>query len=274
MTRRSRSEGDLIRQLSAELQRTEDPLTFAQLAELLLKQGRVLEARSVCVQCIARYPAYTTARVVLAQVCEAQGDLERQEAELRAVIAVEPHNRVCRVALGRLLVKRGAAAEAREHLEHALFLAPGDATARGLLAQACGQEVVPMAAPLASRPRQEQAVAPIQRALDLLIETEGVEGAVWVDDTGLAIGSRGEMEAVETGLSARANETWQLAKRCMVKLDLGALQHATVLSERATFILAPAKPGLLVVATKPRARLGLVNMQIEAARNLLARLQR
>ena len=81
------------------------------------------------------------------------------------------------------------------------------------------------------------------------------------------------MESVEAGLSARANETWQLAKRCMVKLELGALQHATVLSERATFILAPAKPGLLVVATKPRARLGLVNMQIEAARNLLARLQ-
>ncbi len=273
MSRRSRSEGDMIRQLSAELQRTEDPFTFARLAELLLNQGRLLEARSVCEQCIARYPDYTTARVVFAQVCEAQGDVERQEAELRAVIAAEPHNRVCRVALGRLLVQRGAVAEAREHLEHALFLAPGDATARNLLAQACGQEPVPFAAPqVAPAEPRERPVAPLQRALDLLIETEAVEGAIWVDGSGLAIGSRGQVEAIEDQLSANAHETWQLAKTYVVRMDLGALQHATLLGERATFIVAPAKPGLLVVATQPKARLGLINMQIEAARNLLARL--
>lgn len=262
----------MIRQLSAELQRSEDPFTFARLAELLLNQGRLLEARSVCEQCIARYPDYTTARVVFAQICEAQGDVEGQEAELRAVIGAEPHNRVCRVSLGRLLLQRGAIAEAREHLEHALFLAPGDATARSLMAQASGQEGTPFPPPKAQPPEpQERPSAPIQQALDLLIETEGVQGAVWVDGRGLAIGSRGQVQAFEEQLSANAHETWQLAKTYMVRMDLGALQHATLLGTRATFILAPAKPGLLVVATEPKARLGLVNMQIESARNLLAR---
>ena len=133
------SAAEEIRTLSARLRQAEDPFTFARLAELLHNQGRLVEARSLCEQALARYPDYVRVRLTMAQVAESEGDLERAEAELRMVLRGEPHNRVCRVGLGRLLLARGALAEAAQHLEHALFLSPGDAAARELLARTRAQ---------------------------------------------------------------------------------------------------------------------------------------
>jgi predicted regulator of Ras-like GTPase activity (Roadblock/LC7/MglB family) len=53
-------------------------------------------------------------------------------------------------------------------------------------------------------------------------------------------------------------------------MEQGTLRQATIHGSRAVFVLAPTGPGLLAVATAPSARLGLVNLQIETARNMLA----
>jgi len=225
----------------------------------------------MCEQCIARYPTYATVRIALAQVCEAEGDLDHAEAELRVVVGAEPHNRTSRVALGRLLLQRGAIAEARLHLEHAVFLSPGDATARALLARACGQETPAAQAqsPGTETPRLGSADA-VEQVLAHLGATEGVQAVVLVDHSGLLIGSRGSVGAPDDVVSALANETWQLARSYMVRMDQGTLRQATIQGSRAVFILAPTGPGLLAVAAAPSARLGLVNLQIETARNMLA----
>ncbi len=271
MPRRPRSDADLIRELTVELRRTEDPLTFARLADLLREQGRLVEARSMCDQCIARYPSYMTVRMALARVCEAQGDLDRAERELRVVVGAEPHNRTSRVALGQLLLQRGAAAEARQHLEHALFLAPGDAAVRALLARAVGQQAAGVGTYGArtETPRLASAEA-VDDALAHLDRTEGVQAAVLVDAGGLLIGSCGRLDAPDDVVSALANETWQLAGKYVVRMKLGTLRQATILGPRHVFILAPTGPGLLAVATTPSAKLGLVNLQIETAKDTLA----
>jgi len=192
MRRASPSPAEEVRDLSVRLRHAEDPFTFARLAELLHQQGRLVEARSLCEQALARYPGYVRAHAVMAQVAESEGDLERAEAELRMVLRGEPQNRVCRVALGRLLVDRGALAEAKQHLEYALFLSPGDTVARGLLAQAS----VPPAAPrggsmtVAARPAAS-AGSPLEQALGLVAEAEGVVGVLLVDQSGLLIDSSG-----------------------------------------------------------------------------------
>jgi len=260
-----------MRELTAELRRSEDPLTFARLADLLREQGRLVEARSMCEQCIARYPTYAPVRLALARVCEVEGDLNRAEAELRVATGIEPHNRTSRAALGRLLLQRGATAEARQHLEHALFLAPGDAAARALLAQASRQDTLaPQAQPPGTETPRLGCVDAVEQVLAHLGTTDGVQAVVLVDHSGLLIGSRGSVGAPDDVISALANETWQLARTYMVRMEQGTLRQATIHGSRAVFVLAPTGPGLLAVATAPSARLGLVNLQIETARNMLA----
>ena len=256
-----------IRELSVRLRQAEDPFTAARLAELLCNQGRLVEARSLCDQAIARYPDYARVRTVRAQVAMSEGDLERAEAELRMVLRSEPHNRVSRVALGRLLLDRGATAEARQHLEHALFLSPGDAAVRELLARTYRRDTaeVPADGPT---PVLSPGAA-LEQALDLVAQTPGVMAVLLVDRSGLLIESRGAPGAGTDAVSAMAHETWNLAKGHMVRMRLGTLHLASVFGRERAFVLAPCNPGLLAVAAEPSAKLGLINRRVETARNLL-----
>jgi len=69
-----------------------------------------------------------------------------------------------------------------------------------------------------------------------------------------------------------AHQTWNLARNYMVRMGLGMPRLATISGSQRTFVLAPCNPGLLAVATQPSARLGLISMKAEAARNLLVNL--
>jgi tetratricopeptide (TPR) repeat protein len=263
------SQAEEVRELSARLRQAEDPFTFARLAELLHNQGRLLEARSLCEQAVARYPEYARIRGVMAQIAESEGDLERAEAELRMVLRSEPHNRVARVALGRLLLQRGAVAEAKEHLEYALFLSPGDAAARGLLVRAHAPEAAQSGAGKAAAMRPAPVGSPLEQALDLVAQSQGVMAVLLVDRSGLLIDLRGAASADMDAASAVAHETWNLASSYMVRMRLGMLRLASIFTPERTFVLAPCNPGLLAVAAEPSAKLGLINRRVEAARNLL-----
>lgn len=269
---RAPSPAEEIRQLSLKLRESEDPFTFARLAELLFGQGRLVEARSLCEQAIARYPTYVRARAVMAQIAEREGNLERAETELRMVLHGEPQNLVCRIALARLLLDRGAPAEAKQHLEYALFLSPGDAAARALLAQTRGPGV--------ESPREVSGLAQLHgvqatpasamdHALDLVANTAGVISVLLIDDSGLLIDSRGQDSCDPDVASAVVYETWNVAKSHMVRMRLGTLTLASIHAFERLFAFAPCSPGLLAVAAEPHARLGLINRRLEAARNLL-----
>ncbi|MBM3474040.1 MAG: tetratricopeptide repeat protein, partial [Armatimonadetes bacterium] len=253
------------------LRQAEDPFTFARLAELLHSQGRLVEARSLCEQALARYPDYVRVRLTMAQIAEGEGDLERAEAELRMVLRAEPHNRVCRVGLGRLLLSRGALAEAMQHLEHALFLSPGDAGARDLLARARAQAVSVPAKPAraGAAPAAAEAGSPLEQALDLVAETHGVTGVLLVDRSGLLIDQRGAAGIDADVASATLHETWNAAQNYVVRMRLGMLRVSSIFASERVLVLAPCNPGLLAVAAEPSAKLGLINRRVETARNLL-----
>jgi predicted regulator of Ras-like GTPase activity (Roadblock/LC7/MglB family) len=209
----------------------------------------------------------------MARVAEAEGDLGRAEAELRMVLRSEPQNRVCRVTLARILIERGGLAEARQHLEHALFLSPGDSVARELLAQTNAAPALPRTAesvpvegaPTASGPPSSL----LEQALDLLAGTEGVLAVVLVDRSGLLVDSRCTENEDAEAASAMAHETWTLARNYMVRMRLGMLRLVTLHAGGRMFVLAPCNVGLLVVAAEPAARAGLLHMRAEASRNLL-----
>ena len=260
-----------IRDLSARLRQAEDPFTFARLAELLHSQGRLLEARSLCEQAIARYPDYVRVRLTMAQIAGSEGDLERAEAELRMVLRGEPHNRVCRVGLGRLLLNRGAVAEATQHLEHALFLSPADAAARELLARGRAQAASPPPKPIRAdaAPAAVEAVSPLERALDLVADTHGVTAVLLVDRSGLLIDLRGAAGIDGDVASATAHETWTVARNYVVRMRLGMLRASNIFASERILVLAPCNPGLLAVAAEPSAKLGLINRRVDTARNLL-----
>jgi len=262
------SAAEEIRNLSARLRQAEDPFTFARLAELLHSQGRLVEARSLCEQALARYPDYIRVRLTMAQIAESEGDTDRAEAELRMVLRSEPHNRVCRVGLGRLLLNRGALAEAAEHLEHALFLSPGDTAARELLARVRGLATSPAASPATGAPASE-ASSPLEQALDLVAETHGVTGVVLVDRSGLLIDLRGAANLDADAASAMVHETWNAARNYVVRMRLGMLRVSSIFASERILVLAPCNPGLLAVAAEPTAKLGLISRRVETARNLL-----
>src|SRR5436309_12908502 len=65
-----------IRRPEGRLARDPTSLAFAQLADLYRKAGRTREAVAVCRNGLARYPQYTTARLILAKALAAEGQLE------------------------------------------------------------------------------------------------------------------------------------------------------------------------------------------------------
>src|SRR5947208_16625742 len=84
-----------IRRHEERLTRDPASLAFAQLADLYRKAGRTREAVAVCRNGLARYPQYTTARLILAKALEAEGQLEPALAEIGAIIAARQKDAQC-----------------------------------------------------------------------------------------------------------------------------------------------------------------------------------
>ena len=122
-----------IRRQEERVQRDPASLAFAQLADLYRKAGRTGEAIALCREGLARFPHYTTARLILAKTYQAEGDFERALAELSAILEVSP----CDVQSLRLAAeihrRCGRLEAAAAHLETAVTLDPGDRESRSLL---------------------------------------------------------------------------------------------------------------------------------------------
>ena len=66
-----------IRRHEERLARDPSSLAFAQLADLYRKAGRTQDAVTLCRDGLARYPHYTTARLILAKAHLAAGELDQ-----------------------------------------------------------------------------------------------------------------------------------------------------------------------------------------------------
>ena len=122
-----------IRRQEERLQRDPASLAFAQLADLYRKAGRTADAITVCREGLARFPHYTTARLILAKAYQADGDAERALAELGAILEVSPRDVQPHRLAAEIHRRCGRLDQAVSHLESAVALDPGDRESRSLL---------------------------------------------------------------------------------------------------------------------------------------------
>jgi tetratricopeptide (TPR) repeat protein len=123
-----------IRRQEERLARDPASLAFAQLADLYRKAGRTRDAVALCRNGLARYPHYTTARLILAKSLVADGQLAPAQAELDAILETSPRDVQCHRLGAEVQRRLGHIDEAVRHLEAAVALDPNDRETLGLLA--------------------------------------------------------------------------------------------------------------------------------------------
>jgi len=125
---------EAIRRQEERLQRDPGSLAFAQLADLYRKAGRTREAVTLCREGLARYPHYTTARLILAKTLAVEGTLAEALAETSAILELAPKDVQAHRLAAELQRRLGRVDQAVIHLESALRLDPADRESRSLLA--------------------------------------------------------------------------------------------------------------------------------------------
>lgn len=122
MARPGMKSKDAIEILEERMSR--DPLSraFLQLAEEYRKSGRYDDAVRVCMEGLARHPAYHTARIALGRTYLESGDLEGARRALSEVLELAPENHLAAKLLAevqrRLGDAKGAIATYRSILNH------------------------------------------------------------------------------------------------------------------------------------------------------------
>ena len=129
-----------IRRQEERLARDPASLAFAQLADLYRKAGRTRDAVALCRNGLTRYPHYTTARLILAKALVADGQLAPAQAELEAILEVNPKDVQSHRLAAEVQRRLGHIDEAVKHLEAAIALDPSDRESQGLLALLRGSE--------------------------------------------------------------------------------------------------------------------------------------
>ena len=122
-----------IRRQEERLARDPASLAFAQLADLYRKAGRTRDAVALCRNGLARYPHYTTARLILAKALVADGQLGHAQLELEAILEVSPEDAQSHRLAAEIQRRLGHIDEAVRHLEAAIALDSSDRESQALL---------------------------------------------------------------------------------------------------------------------------------------------
>jgi len=114
---------------------TKDPgsLAFAPLADLYRKAGRTREAVTLCREGLGRFPAYATARLILAKALSDDGDAEGALGEVQAILEMSPTDAPAHRLASDLHRRTGRLTEAVAHLRQVVALDPNDRESRVLL---------------------------------------------------------------------------------------------------------------------------------------------
>lgn len=138
-----------IRRYEERLARDPASLAFAPLADAYRKAGRLREAIRVCREGLARFPHYTTARLILAKAHLDEGDPDGALGELQALLGASPRDVEARRLAAQAAIRSGRYAEASAHLEQVVRLDPSDREHRAMLEALRAGGQVPDGSPLA-----------------------------------------------------------------------------------------------------------------------------
>jgi tetratricopeptide (TPR) repeat protein len=112
-----------------------DRMAVAGLAQVLVYNGKLDEARALAGRLVASWPDDENGPTVLARLAEEQGDRDEAIAQWRRVLALAPGRSQALIRLGRLLVAEGALDEAKAQADHLALYAPDNPNALALYAE-------------------------------------------------------------------------------------------------------------------------------------------
>ena len=140
----------VIRRYEERLVKDPSSLAFAPLADAYRKGGRTQDAIRLCEEGLARFPYYATARLILAKAFLDEGQSERAQGELEAIIAAGARDAEAHRLLGEIHRKAGRLEAALEQLEQAARLDPSDRESRLAAEVLRGRGHAPEGSPLAA----------------------------------------------------------------------------------------------------------------------------
>ena len=144
-----------IRRYEERLAKDPASLAFAPLADAYRKAGRTREAVGLCREGLARFPHYTTARLILAKAHLDEGNGEAALAELEVILAMGSKDPEAHRLAAEIHRRAGRMDQAIAHLEQATRLDPGDREARWALDLLRGGGEVPESSPFAALLRDD-----------------------------------------------------------------------------------------------------------------------
>ncbi len=222
-----------------------DPLSraFLQLAEEYRRLGRYQDAVQVCLDGLARHPAYHTARISLGRTYMEAGNLEAARRSLSEVLELAPENHLAGKLLADVQRRIGDVAGAAETYRSILRYYPADREVGALL-----QNLLKTQPPAtrSSDPALEYRSEDIQRAspgnvrpaVDSVPRSAPAELGPPQDDDALQTNTLAELY-LRQGLVDRAVEVY----RAMLRVDPGNHKARRRLQELTPATGAPAPPG-------------------------------
>jgi tetratricopeptide (TPR) repeat protein len=100
------------------------PFVYAQLAEEYRRARDVDQAVTCCRECLARFPAYLSIRVILGRALAERGELDAAALEFERVLADAPDNLTATRDLAEIELRRGRLEQALHHYRRAPAAAP------------------------------------------------------------------------------------------------------------------------------------------------------
>ena len=144
------------------------PFLYAQLAEEYRRARDFEDAVTCCRECLAKYPAYLSVRVILGRALAERGELDAAVTEFTHVLSAAPDNLTATRDLAEIELRLGHVERALEHYRRALSLFQGDReleerveTLTRMLAEGAGDKgVPPPATPAGGSNNRDTAVSP------------------------------------------------------------------------------------------------------------------
>jgi len=103
----ARVEASSLESLQVLLQQNPDSLTFAHVADVLLKSGRSEEATRICEEGIRRHPYYVTGHMVLGKCYLQKKQFDQAEKEFKRVLLFDPKHLAAHKNFGDLMRQMG-----------------------------------------------------------------------------------------------------------------------------------------------------------------------
>jgi tetratricopeptide (TPR) repeat protein len=135
----ARVEGNALESLQVLLQQNPDSLTFAHVADALLKEGRLEEATRICEEGIRRHPYYVTGHMVLGKCYLQRSQFDQAEKEFKRVLLFDPKHLAANKYFGDLMRQMGWDNTCESSYKKILQIDPLDKNARAVLDELSGK---------------------------------------------------------------------------------------------------------------------------------------